>query len=317
MKLLDLLEMDLYSLHDDPSSLNHHDVAHDQVPELIWDKYRHQPAELKKREAALAKDPEIAYWYALYVLKGPFKLGEPEIAKDAVCTYWYARDVLKGPFKLGEPAIAKDAECAYYYAYSVLKGPFKLGEPAIAKNAECAYSYAKNVLKISKEEFLKRVKINENLDSKVDFTVLHDSSSEYSIQADIGGRTIEFNAHRISSGGVWSVEFAEIPIEHKDDPLKYRNTNMTGSGNQFQVFAFVSHAFLDLIKKRSPEAIVFEGSHDDQQRDPEKLIKIYRKLTAKINDYKTYEVAKSGVIHFKLVKKGPKHDVSKMLAGVK
>jgi hypothetical protein len=114
--------MDLYSLHDDPKSLNHHDVAHDKVPELIWAKYRDQPAELKKREAALAKDPEIAYSYALYVLKGPFKLGEPAIAKDAKWAYWYARIVLKGPFKLGEPEIAKDPYWAYWYVLDVPKG---------------------------------------------------------------------------------------------------------------------------------------------------------------------------------------------------
>ncbi len=169
----ELKEMDLYSLHDDPSSLNHHDVAHDKVPELIWAKYKDQPAELKKREAALAKDPEIAYEYAQDVLEGPFKLGEPAIAKDAKCAYEYARDVLEGPFKLGEPAIAKNAEwafeyardvlkgpfklsepaiartrsAAYYYAHYILKGPFKLGEPEIAKDAVCAYWYARDVLK--------------------------------------------------------------------------------------------------------------------------------------------------------------------------
>ena len=38
-----------------------------------------QPEKLKKREKALAKDAEIAYMYAKYILEGPFSAGEPAI----------------------------------------------------------------------------------------------------------------------------------------------------------------------------------------------------------------------------------------------
>jgi hypothetical protein len=95
---------------------------------------------------AVAKSPRYAYYYAKYVLKGPFSLGEPAIAKDPVYAYDYARDVLRGPFPLGEPAITKKPFYAYRYAIDVLKGPFPLGEPEIAKNPHIAYYYASYAL---------------------------------------------------------------------------------------------------------------------------------------------------------------------------
>ena len=72
---------------------------------------------------AVAKDPERAYWYAVGILKGPFKLGEPTIAKDPMRAYLYAKKVLEGPFRLGEPAIAEDPRWSYWYALKVLNLP--------------------------------------------------------------------------------------------------------------------------------------------------------------------------------------------------
>lgn len=62
--------MNLYKLHSDPKSLDLHDEAHEQVPEVIWDKYKKDPAELKKREKVLARSPKYAYLYAKDVLMG-------------------------------------------------------------------------------------------------------------------------------------------------------------------------------------------------------------------------------------------------------
>ena len=90
--------------------------------------------------------PEWAYWYARYVLKGPFPQGEDTIATSAVWAYWYAKDVLKGPFPQGEDEIATSAEWACWYAIDVLKEPFPQGEKAIATDAEWAYEYANDVL---------------------------------------------------------------------------------------------------------------------------------------------------------------------------
>ncbi len=88
--------MNLYKLHANPESLDHYDVAHDKVPAVFWHKYGNNPKELKKREAALAKDPKYAFAYARNVLKEPWPAGEAAIAKIPEYAFAYARDVLKG-----------------------------------------------------------------------------------------------------------------------------------------------------------------------------------------------------------------------------
>jgi hypothetical protein len=145
--------LNLYKLHSKPETLDLHDLAFEAVPELVWWKYKYIPTELKKREKILARDPWVAYEYALFLDK-PFPAGEAAIAKDAVRAYQYARDVLHGPFPAGEAAIAEACQrgtffpgWALWYARSVLQGPFPAGEAAIAENPYWAYHYACYVLK--------------------------------------------------------------------------------------------------------------------------------------------------------------------------
>ena len=117
------MALNLYDLHPDPKKAPYRDTAYETVPKLVWEKYQKQPQELKKRERVLAKDAEIAYLYAKYILKGPFPAGEAAIATDAHHTYYYARDVLKGPFPAGEATMAESAHFAPQYARNVLKIP--------------------------------------------------------------------------------------------------------------------------------------------------------------------------------------------------
>jgi hypothetical protein len=74
--------MNLYDLHNEPASLDHHTEAYDQLPDIFWGKYKDKPAELKKREQYIAKSTEYSYLYTIQVLKGPFKAGEAVIAKS-------------------------------------------------------------------------------------------------------------------------------------------------------------------------------------------------------------------------------------------
>ena len=99
--------MNLYKFHSDPKSLLHHDIAHEKVPAVVWDKYKDNPEELKKREAAIAKDPQYAYMYAREVLEKPFPAGEAAIAKGLYYALRYACDVLKKDFYLNGKLIAK------------------------------------------------------------------------------------------------------------------------------------------------------------------------------------------------------------------
>ena len=86
-------------------------------------------------EPAIAKNDGLySYKYALYVLKGPFKLGEPTIAKhDGWYSYKYALYVLKGPFPLGEPTIAKNEFYSKTYTQDILKKDFYLDGKLICK----------------------------------------------------------------------------------------------------------------------------------------------------------------------------------------
>ena len=99
--------MNIYRYHTEPSSLLHHDAAHDSVPKLFWEKHKYNPAELKRREAAIAVDPKYAYLYAKNILKSPFPKGEAAIAKDANYAYLYAREVLKANFYYGDKLTGK------------------------------------------------------------------------------------------------------------------------------------------------------------------------------------------------------------------
>lgn len=124
----------IYNLHSKPHTLDHHEKLETHHPKFVWKKYENNPRELKKREAAIAKDARYSYYYARNVLRKPFPLGEPAIAKETSYSHLYAYDVLKKPFPLGEPAIAKDASYSYFYAMDVLEKPFPLGEPVIAED---------------------------------------------------------------------------------------------------------------------------------------------------------------------------------------
>ena len=125
--------MNLYNFHSKPKLLAHYETKDETNPHIFWEKYKNNREELKKREKYIAKDAAYAYWYAQYVVNGPFPLGEAAIAADAQYAYRYAKDVLEGPFPLGEEAISKDAEFAVYYAKYVLKADFYFNGKLIAK----------------------------------------------------------------------------------------------------------------------------------------------------------------------------------------
>ena len=91
-------------------------------------------------EEEISKSATCSYYYANYVLKGRFELGEKAISKSAMCSYYYASDVLKGRFKLGEKEIATDPLWSYWYAKDVLKGRFEIGEKAIFDSNNTYYA---------------------------------------------------------------------------------------------------------------------------------------------------------------------------------
>lgn len=72
-------------------------------------------------EFMLAKNGEVAYFYALRILRGRFKLGEKAIAD---CPEWalkYARFIIKRRFRIAEDKIARDPKLCYLYFKHVVR----------------------------------------------------------------------------------------------------------------------------------------------------------------------------------------------------
>ena len=97
-------------------------------------------------EKLIASDPQWAYSYADEVLKGRFPEGEEAIARDPIWAYCYARDAIKGRWPEGEPMIASDPYSAYKYARDIIKGRFPEGEAVIASDPKWAYCYASDCI---------------------------------------------------------------------------------------------------------------------------------------------------------------------------
>ena len=84
--------MNLYNFHSNPESLHGHDEAYMHVPVVVWDKYKNNPDELKKREDAISKNATYSYLYARDVLKKPFPNGENAISKDTLYSRLYKKE---------------------------------------------------------------------------------------------------------------------------------------------------------------------------------------------------------------------------------
>jgi hypothetical protein len=113
--------------------------------------YRYAKYVIKGRfieaEDYIKKDSEYAYKYAHYIVKGRWNEAEPYIIKDPYWAYEYALDVIKGRFTEAEEYIKKDPRYAYRYAIDVIKGRWIEAEDIIKKDTWSAYHYANNVIK--------------------------------------------------------------------------------------------------------------------------------------------------------------------------
>lgn len=85
-------------------------------------------------ESLIASDGEASYFYALRVLRGRFKKGEPAISKVPVWAVKYARFIRKRRFMMAESHIAGDPKLCYEYFRHVMGGtrlPEKMHESMV------------------------------------------------------------------------------------------------------------------------------------------------------------------------------------------
>lgn len=140
--------MNLYYYHSEPKSLIHHDKAHESVPCLFAPDFEagEFPDNLSDSQLeVIAKDPEVAYYYAGSVLENAWPVGELAIMKSPEWAYKYATDVLRREWPEAEPYIMRNPEFAYQYA-KVFKSRWPEAELYIMKDPFYAALYAKFVL---------------------------------------------------------------------------------------------------------------------------------------------------------------------------
>lgn len=81
--------------------------------------------------------PKTAYFYARYVMNGPYPEGEPEIALNPKFSYYYAKEVLGHRFEEGEPTLAHSSAWFGDYFSDVLGGkwPKEMSEALLEARA--------------------------------------------------------------------------------------------------------------------------------------------------------------------------------------
>ena len=135
--------MNLYKLHNNPTSLKHHDKANDNIPDVFYDNMHKNPGDETKRKIAIGKSKfHTEDHIQLKHEFKPFPEGENTIAKHPDLSFYYARDNIKRRFPEAEPAIIKDEQWAKPYMIEVIKGPWPEAKDAINKSGPSTYDNA-------------------------------------------------------------------------------------------------------------------------------------------------------------------------------
>jgi len=137
------------------------------------------------------------------------------------------------------------------------------------------------------------MKLNEIMNSKVDYEVVKARGGVFHTQAEIGGRIIDFAAIE-EMDGEWEISFGE----KKGAKTAY---GLTGSGAAPEVLAMVKDSMLEFVERYQPEKMYFtadkEGDKDNRARVYERMIKRFNIPSYK---YSTNDSGKS--IRFTLTK---------------
>jgi len=115
------------------------------TPQEAYNEAEELGERIPKLEGIILKDAAYSFYYAKYIIKGRWELGEAVISKDTFYSYYYALHVIKGRWELGEPAISQDAYSSYWYAIEVIKGrlPDFMHNRMILSNDEYTKKYVR------------------------------------------------------------------------------------------------------------------------------------------------------------------------------
>lgn len=137
--------LNIYHYYDDAESLPGYEKIKPAL--MICNKYakwsKSSKEILEPLQHIIAKDPTLAYKYALQVIKGRWPKGEDVIKTNDEYAYYYAANVLvtdkewpypNGRWPEAEPYIMKSGLNAWLYAKRVLKHRWKEAEPYIEQD---------------------------------------------------------------------------------------------------------------------------------------------------------------------------------------
>jgi len=115
----------------------------------------------------------------------------------------------------------------------------------------------------------------ESFDSNVQGKLVRATNDSFTTKADIGNRTIVFNAaayipDEARTGGEWEIEFTEKTPGNA-------TYGKSGSGSEMQVFSFVIDSIRELVSRYSPDEIIFGSHKADNNRSS-----LYKRMAKKI-----------------------------------
>lgn len=116
---------------------------------------------VKKIKHIIKREPEQAYYYARYIIKGRWPEAEPIILTHNESAYYYAYHVVQGKWPEFEQTILTNPHMIYRYCDLVTKERWVEAEPYIMKDPFHAYRYAKYIMKerwLEAEQYIQRNK---------------------------------------------------------------------------------------------------------------------------------------------------------------
>ena len=131
------------------------------------------------------------------------------------------------------------------------------------------------------------MKLNELMNTKVDYEVVKARGGVFHTQAEIGGRTIDFAAIE-EMDGEWEISFGE---KNGNGKTSY---GLTGSGAAPEVLAMVKNSMLEFVERYQPEKMYFTA---DKENDKDNRARVYERMIKRFNipsyKYSTYDSGNS------------------------
>jgi hypothetical protein len=117
------------------------------------------------------------------------------------------------------------------------------------------------------------MKLNELMNSKIDYEVIKAHGGVFHTRAEIGGRIIDFSAIE-EMDGEWEIAFGE---KNGNGKTSY---GLTGSGAAPEVLAMVKDSLLEFVERYQPEKMYFTADKDD---DKNTRARVYERMIKRFN----------------------------------